>query len=82
MFEIEFSQHADKQMRKLPLDVQVRIVHSLERIRVRPYPHVKRLVGCDYFSLRVGEYRVIMDIKESKLIIFVVEVGHRRRVYD
>ena len=81
MYNIEFSKTAEKQLYKLGKNIQVRIVSSLERIRIRPYPHVKKLVGNPYFSLRVGAYRLIMDIKENKLIIFVIEVGHRKRIY-
>jgi len=81
MFEIEFSKSAEKQFFKLEKDIQKRIVSTLDRIRVRPYPHVKKLVGNPYFRLRVGEYRVILDIQENKLVIFVVEVGHRKNIY-
>ena len=81
MYSIEFSKTAEKQLYKLEKNVQLRIISTLERIRVRPYPHVKKLVSSPYFRLRVGEYRVILDIKEDKLIIFVIEVGHRRKIY-
>jgi mRNA interferase RelE/StbE len=81
MYYIEFSQTAERQLYKLERKVQVRIISTLERIRVRPYPHVKKLVSSPYFRLRVGEYRVILDIKEDRLIIFVIEVGHRKNIY-
>lgn len=82
MYEIEFSETAEKQLYKLERDTQVRIISTLERIRIKPYPHVKKLVGSDYFRLRVGDYRVILDIKESKLLIFIIEVGHRKNIYS
>ncbi|MBU0459966.1 MAG: type II toxin-antitoxin system RelE/ParE family toxin, partial [Nanoarchaeota archaeon] len=58
-----------------------RIINTLERIRIRPYPHVKKLVGCPYFSLRVGDYRIILEIVEGKALILVVEIGHRKNIY-
>ena len=81
MFEIEFSKSAEKQLLKLEKDIQKRVISTLERIRIRPYPHVKKLVGSPYFRLRVGDYRVILDIRENKLLIFVVELGHRSNIY-
>ena len=81
MYSIEFTNTAEKQLLKLPSDVQLRVLSTLERIRVRPYPHVKRLVNSPYFRLRVGDYRVLLDIKEGKLVIYVIEVGHRKEVY-
>jgi mRNA interferase RelE/StbE len=81
MYEIEFSQTAEKQLYKLEKGTQIRTISALERIRVRPYSYVKRLVGSPYFRLRVGAYRVILDIKADRLIIYVIEIGHRRSIY-
>ncbi len=78
MYEIEFSKKADKQFSKLDKAVQERVSKTLERIRIRPYPHVKKLVASQYYRLRVGPYRVILDIVDTKLIILVVKVGHRK----
>jgi mRNA interferase RelE/StbE len=81
MYNIEFSKTAEKRIYKLKKDIQIRIISTLERIRIRPYPHVKKLIGSPYFILRVGEYRIILDIKEDKLIIFIIELGHRKNIY-
>jgi mRNA interferase RelE/StbE len=81
MYKIEFSLASEKQLYKLSKDMQVRIISSLERIRIRPYPHIKKLVGIPYFRLRVGDYRVILDIKNSEVVILVIEIGHRSSIY-
>ena len=81
MYNIEFSKTAEKQLYKLEKDIQRRIVATLERCRIRPYAHVKKLVGGPYFYLRAGDYRVIIDIKENILAIFVIEIGHRKNIY-
>jgi len=81
MYGVEFSKVAEKQFYKLDKNIQVRIVSTLERCRIRPHAHAKKLVGNPYFSLRVGDYRVIIDINEGNLLILVIEVGHRKNVY-
>ncbi len=81
MYSIEFTQLAQKQFNKLSKDIKIRVVATLKRIRVRPYPHVKKLVGSPFFRLRVGRYRVILDIKDDVLIILVVGLGHRKNIY-
>ena len=81
MYEIEFSKTAEKQFNKLNKEVRTRIISTLMRIRIRPYAHVKKLVASPYFALRVGEYRVILDIQKQKLIVYVIEVGHRSSIY-
>jgi mRNA interferase RelE/StbE len=80
-YEVTFSDFADKQLSKLPLDVQYRIISTIKRCQIRPHSHVKKLVGSKYFRLRAGDYRVIMDIIENKLIIHVIDVGHRKNIY-
>jgi mRNA-degrading endonuclease RelE of RelBE toxin-antitoxin system len=77
-YEITFSDFATTQLGKLSLDAQKRIISTLKRCRIRSYAHVIKLVGSKYFRLRVGACRVIMDILESKLLIHIIEVGHRK----
>lgn len=81
MYEIIVSDRAKEQLSKLPKDIRNRIGTVLERIRIRPFHFVKRIVDSPYYRLRIGNYRIIMDIKQDKLIIFVIEVGHRKNIY-
>jgi len=80
-YEIIFTNTSRKQFKKLERDLQKRIIKALERIRIRPEVHVKKLVGDPGYKLRVGEYRVIIDIKKDKLIILVIKIGHRKNIY-
>ena len=82
MYSIIFNPFAEKQLKKLDNNLQIRILDVLNRIRIRPHHFVKRLVGSPYFRLRVGDYRVILDIQNDKLVIVVVELGHRKNIYD
>lgn len=76
-----YSKLAEAQIKKLDKSLQKRIISKLERIRVRPFSYVKKLIGVPEYSLRVGDYRIILDIVEGKLIILVLELGHRKNVY-
>ena len=81
MYSVEFSETAERQLYKLELNLQKRIVNALERIRIRPFSFVKRKQGTPNYILRVGNYRVILDIQKEKLIVFVLEVGPRKNIY-
>lgn len=81
MYELIYSKAASKHLKKLDRPVQERIVSVLERIRVRPEAFVTRLVGRPGYKLRVGDYRVILDIDKGRLMILVIEIGHRKNVY-
>jgi len=80
-YEILFTDTSRRQFNKLEKSVQERIIAALERIRIRPEAHVKKLVGDSGYRLRVGQYRVILDIYKDKLIILVIKIGHRKNIY-
>ncbi|HLD79584.1 MAG TPA: type II toxin-antitoxin system RelE/ParE family toxin [Candidatus Nanoarchaeia archaeon] len=82
MYEVELTDIALKELGKLEKNLQERIVKTLERIRIRPEPHLTKLVGDSTYRLRVGDYRLIIDINKNKLILLVIKIGHRKNVYD
>jgi mRNA interferase RelE/StbE len=81
MYEIIFSEKAENQLKKLEKNIQERILATLERIRIRPEVFVSKLVDDPGYKLRIGDYRVILDLDKSKLIILVIKVGHRKNIY-
>jgi len=81
MYEIIISDKALKQLERLEKSIQERIFKVLERIRIRPEAHVTKLIGDAGYKLRVGDYRVILDIDENKLRILIIKVGHRKNIY-
>lgn len=81
VYEVELTDKSKKQLYKLSQSDRKRIISVLERIRIRPYSHVKKLVGNKYFRIRVGDLRIIVDMKDDKLIILILEIGNRRNIY-
>jgi mRNA interferase RelE/StbE len=81
LYEIIFSQKAGKQLFKLEKNIQERIITALERIRIRPEAYIIKLVGDPGYKLRVGDYRLIMDIDNNNLLILIIKVGHRKNIY-
>lgn len=81
MYSLIYSKKFQKQIKKLDKSLQKRIIQNLERCRIRPHNHIKRIVGTASFRLRTGDYRIILDIKNDKLIILVLELGHRKNIY-
>jgi mRNA interferase RelE/StbE len=77
-YEVLFTRSAEKDLKKLDKETQKRIISALERIRIAPERYVRKIVGDTCFRLRVGDYRVIMDIEQEKLIVLVLKVGHRK----
>tara|TARA_Y100000310_G_C20641612_1_gene794269 strand:+ start:1189 stop:1443 length:255 start_codon:yes stop_codon:yes gene_type:complete len=81
MYEIIFTNEAKKSFSSLNKDQQERIASALERIKIRPYNFVRRLYKSKYFRLRVDNLRIILDINDMQLIIYVIEIGDRSNIY-
>lgn len=80
-YEIILSETAKSNLKTLEKSIADRISNKLDIIKENPFIYVKRLRGIPLFSLRVGEYRVIMDIKRNQMIILVVRIGERSKIY-
>ncbi len=82
MTDIKFTSPAMSQFAGLEKSVRVRIYSKLEDMRDWPEHFLKPLTGNPYFSLRVGDYRVIIDWRKQRGELWVIAVGHRRNVYE
>ncbi|CAN5827650.1 hypothetical protein BH23CHL2_BH23CHL2_27960 [soil metagenome] len=45
-------------------------------------PDCEALQGYPYFRVRVGDYRIIYDVRDDAILVSVVLVGHRREIYE
>ena len=76
-----WSEKSVKQLKKLDKKIAQRIYDDILDCTEDPFKAVTRLVGSPFYRLRVGEYRVILDLQQNKMMIFVIEVDHRTRIY-
>ena len=81
-FEIQATQSAAKALDRLPKEVRERVLDALVVLESQPRPPgSKKLVNRSAWRIRVGDYRVLYEIREEKLVILIVEIGHRREIY-
>jgi mRNA interferase RelE/StbE len=80
-YEISWSESAFLKLAKLDSRTRKRIVEKLEETAEDPFISTKRLTGANLYSLRVGDYRVIMSIEKGRIVILVLDVGHRSAIY-
>ncbi|MEH2366220.1 MULTISPECIES: type II toxin-antitoxin system RelE family toxin [unclassified Nostoc] len=83
-YKVEILKGALKQLKKLSPELQERIQVKIDDLAIEPRPNgVKKLKGKENaYRIRLGEYRVIYDIFDDILVVNVVEVGHRSKVYN
>lgn len=87
IWTIEYHTLVQKEMRKINPETRRRIRSFLhERLAALDDPRQTgaALQGSElgnFWRYRVGDYRIICDIQDHKLVVLVVEIGHRRDIY-
>ncbi|MGC8609483.1 MAG: type II toxin-antitoxin system RelE family toxin, partial [Thermoplasmata archaeon] len=66
----------------LDRSIAKRIYEKVDALSENPERYVERLVRYPYYRLRIGDYRVILDIEHESLRILILKVGHRSTVYE
>lgn len=81
-YAIEFTKSAAKELKKLDVSQSRNIAKAIYALAKNPRPNgVKKMVGQPVWRLRVGDYRVIYEIYDDKVVVVVLKVAHRREVY-
>jgi mRNA interferase RelE/StbE len=84
-WDIKWSKTAENQLEKISKsnkNIAQQIVTKLDEIADNPYLFTEKLQGLNLRKLRVGNYRIILNLEEQKIIIFIVQVGHRSKIYE
>ncbi len=81
-YTVLIERYAQKQIIKLDKKIIPVIKSAIASLGDNPRPYgYKKLKGEDAYRIRVNDYRVIYEIDDSKIIITVVSVGHRKDIY-
>lgn len=80
-YTLLYTRTAYKDIRKLDIIVKKKIKKKIEEYAVDPLQYAKRLINSSIgtYRWRVGNYRIVFDIDEDKIVI--LRVGHRREIY-
>jgi len=82
-YSIEIKKSASKEIAKLPKAILPRILEKISLLENEPRPTgCKKLSADEKYRIRVGNYRILYEIIDDKLIIYVVKVSHRKDVYS
>ncbi|MDO5638640.1 MAG: type II toxin-antitoxin system RelE/ParE family toxin [Neisseria sp.] len=86
-WQIEFEKEALKELKKLDPQTARRILQFLNQ-RLAPLEDVRSIGEAlkgsrlgDLWKYRVGDWRIICDIRDGEITVLVVRIGNRRQVY-
>ncbi len=84
MYKVDFEKRAAKSLLTLPKIICRRIALSLGELSDDPRPlGCKKLTGefTNYWRIRVGDYRIVYEIDDEKMLIMIYRIMHRKEVY-
>ena len=80
-YTVVITESAQRDLDRLDRSVARRMVARLEGLKEDPLRQLGRLVNSPLYRLRVGHWRVIVEVDEREVRVLVVKVAHRRSIY-
>lgn len=73
---------AKKALARLDPPHRERVASAIAALADQPRPPgAKKLTGREAWRVRVGDYRIIYEVEDDRLVVLVVDLGHRQGVY-
>lgn len=83
-YRVEFTRSAKREFDDVPRSMQDRIGEACQLLALNPFSellHIKKLKGAPLYRIRVGDYRIVYEVRRQVLLIVIIKIGHRREVY-
>jgi mRNA interferase RelE/StbE len=82
-FQIEWKNSALRELKQLDWKIIPRVISAVESLSTDPFPSgVRKLQGSDNtYRVRVGQYRIVYEIFQAKIVIVIIRVRHRKDAY-
>jgi mRNA interferase RelE/StbE len=83
-YRITLAPAAARQLRKFDPQVRRRIQAALELLSDNPRPPAatELIGGAGEWRIRTGDYRIVYEIEDERLLVLVLRMGHRREIYE
>ncbi|MFH1262655.1 MAG: type II toxin-antitoxin system RelE/ParE family toxin [Pseudomonadota bacterium] len=85
LYRVEFTKSARKEFDGLPKTVQDRVIDASHLLAQNPYTEllkIRKIRGGEHlYRVRLGDYRLLYEIRKEVLLILVIKIGHRSGVY-
>jgi len=81
-YEIVWSPKAADELSSLTVELRKRIAAKLESVTGNPLRYLEYLQKYEIYKLRVGDWRVFVDLKHAEGVIDVLSIKHRSKAYS
>mgnify|MGYP003948256825 CR=1 FL=1 len=82
-YKIKITATAEKFLKKIPKKDLQKVIETIQVLAISPFPDgCRKLRGEeDFYRVRQGNYRIIYEVIDNKLIVLVLKIGHRKDIY-
>lgn len=82
-YSIEITPNAGRQLRKLPANVRNSLAVAVDSLADNPHPTgAAKITGVEHcWRIRVGDFRIVYQVRNKDLLVLVVRLGDRKEVY-
>jgi len=80
-YSVEWHPNTRKFLRKLPKEISARIILKFKEIRKDPFHYLEHYEGADVYKLRIGDYRLLIDVDFSDKLLKIRILDHRGKIY-
>jgi mRNA interferase RelE/StbE len=82
MYKIKLSNNVVKQLDKLDKSTYLRIYNKMQSLKENPRPIGSiKLTNADGYRIRTGDYRILYEINDKEVFVFIFNIMHRKEVY-
>ncbi len=82
-YQVTLAPAAARQLRKFDPQVRRRLQAAIELLATEPRPpsSTQLVGGAGEWRVRTGDYRIVYEIHDQRLLVLVLSIGHRREIY-
>ena len=83
MYQLLIEKQVQKQLEKIPSPNYQRVKKAIKDLAKNPRPEgYKKLKGRPGYRIRQGNYRIVYEINDQILTVYILAAGHRKDIYD
>lgn len=85
MYKIIFVNDFKKELKKIPISDQKRIMKKIEELSNNPFPDGYKTLKGEFFGfnrIRSGSYRIVYEVDKKMVKVLILKIGHRSCIYD
>ena len=80
-YEVLWMPKAQEALKGIDKEVMLRIVRKLEEVKELPHHFTKRLSNSPAVTVRIGDYRAYVRIRDAEKVVEILYVAHRKKAY-